>query len=120
MNFVTIDVETANSDVGSICQIGLAKYVKGKLIDTYYSLIMPQSSFSRFNIDIHGIDTKMVKEAPSIFDTYGNIIQFIGDNIVVSYTDFYQRAISKCLLDHNLPLPSWQWVDAVFNGTRYL
>ena len=22
MNFVTIDVETANSDVGSICQIG--------------------------------------------------------------------------------------------------
>lgn len=28
MNFVTIDVETANSDVGSICQIGMAKYIK--------------------------------------------------------------------------------------------
>lgn len=112
MNFVSIDVETANSDVGSICQIGMAKYVKGKLIDTYCSLIMPQSSFSRFNIDIHGIDTKKVKAAPSMFDNYGKIIQFIGDNTVVSYTDFDQRAIFKCLQDHGLPLPSWQWIDA--------
>lgn len=112
MNFVAIDVETANSDVGSICQIGMAKYIKGKLIDTYCILVRPQSSFSRINIDIHGIDTKQVKDAPSIFDIYGHIIQFIGNNVVVSYTNFDQRAITKCLSDHNLPLPSWQWVDA--------
>lgn len=112
MNFVAIDVETANSDVGSICQIGMTKYIKGKLIDTYCSFIRPQSSFSRMNIDIHGIDSNQVKDAPSIFDIYGNIIQFIGNNVVVSYTDFDQRAITKCLLDHDLPLPSWQWVDA--------
>lgn len=112
MNFVTIDVETANSDIGSICQIGIAKYVKGKLIDTYSSFVRPQSGFSRVNIDIHGIDSNQVKNAPSIFDIYGSVLKFIGNNIVVSYTDFDQRAITKCLLDHGLPLPSWQWVDA--------
>ncbi|MGP5064530.1 exonuclease domain-containing protein [Psychrobacter celer] len=112
MNFVTIDVETANSDVGSICQIGMAKYIKGKLVDTYCHLIRPASSFSRVNTGIHGIDTMQVKDAPSMFDIYGNIIQFVGNNMVVSYTDFDQRAITKCLDDHNLPLPSWQWVDA--------
>ena len=84
MNFVAIDVETANSDVGSICQIGMAKYIKGKLIDTYCILIRPQSSFSRINIDIHGIDTKQVKDAPSVFDIYGHIIQFVGNNIALA------------------------------------
>ena len=53
MNFVTIDVETANTDVGSICQIGMAKYIKRKLIDTYYSFVLPQTNFSRTNIEIH-------------------------------------------------------------------
>lgn len=112
MNFVTIDVEIANSDVGSICQIGMAKYVKGKLIDTYCSLIVPQAAFSRMNIEIHGITSNMVKDAPSMFDVYGKILQFIGNNLVVSYTDFDQRAIAKCMVDHNLPLPLLQWVDA--------
>jgi len=31
MNFVAIDVETVNADMGSICQIGLAKFVDGQL-----------------------------------------------------------------------------------------
>lgn len=112
MDFVTIDVETANSDVGSICQIGMAKYIKGKLVDTYSTLVLPQSTFSSTNINIHGIDSKTVKDAPSIFDIYGKILQFIGSNIVVSYTDFDERAIRKCLTDQGLPLPEWQWVDA--------
>ncbi|MDY3306674.1 exonuclease domain-containing protein [Psychrobacter sanguinis] len=112
MNFVTIDVETANTDVGSICQIGMAKYIKGKLIDTYYSFVLPQTNFSRTNIEIHGIDSNTVKDAPTIFDIYGKILQFVGNNVVVSYTDFDKRAIYKCLSDHNLPLPQWQWVDA--------
>ena len=30
MNFVAIDVETANADMASICQIGLTKYVNGE------------------------------------------------------------------------------------------
>lgn len=31
MEFVAIDVETANADMASICQIGIAKYSKGKI-----------------------------------------------------------------------------------------
>ena len=33
MNFVAIDVETANPDMASICQVGLAKYVDGQLVE---------------------------------------------------------------------------------------
>ena len=57
MDFVALDVETANFDIGSICQIGIAKYRQGKLIDTFESLINPRCSFSQKNIDIHGSRT---------------------------------------------------------------
>lgn len=112
MNFVTIDVETANSDVGSICQVGLAKYVNGKLIDTYSTLVSPQTSFSRQNIEVHGITSSMVKDAPTMYDVYGQILKFIGENIIVSYTNFDQRALNQSLENHNLPVPRLQWVDA--------
>lgn len=112
MNFVTIDVETANSDVGSICQIGLAKYLNGKLIDTYCTLIAPQTSFSRQNTEVHGITSSMVKDAPSMYDIYGKLLKFIGENIVVSYTNFDQRALKQSLDNHKLPVPKLQWVDA--------
>lgn len=112
MNFVTIDVETANSDVGSICQIGLAKYLNGKLIDTYCTLVCPQTSFSRRNIEVHGITSSIVKDSPSMYDIYGQILKFIGENVVVSYTDFDQRALKQSLEHHKLPVPELQWVDA--------
>lgn len=112
MNFVAIDVETANSDVGSICQIGMAKYARGKLVDTYCSLINPQATFDSMNINVHGIDSEMVENAPSISDVHGDILQFIGDNILLNYTNFDKRAMTKCLADHHIPMPSFQWVDA--------
>lgn len=112
MNFVAIDVETANSDVGSICQIGLAKYLNGKLIDTYCTLVLPQTFFSGQNVEVHGITSSMVRDAPSMYDIYGQILKFIGDNVVVSYTNFDQRALIKSLEAHKLPVPELQWVDA--------
>lgn len=112
MNFVAIDVETANSDVGSICQIGMARYVKGKLVDTYCSLIKPQSAFDCTNVGVHGIDSEMVENAPSISDVHSDILQFVGDNVLVNYTNFDKRAMTKCLEDHHIPMPPLQWVDA--------
>src|SRR4030067_1163117 len=35
MEFVAIDVETANADMSSICQVGLALYRKGQLVEEW-------------------------------------------------------------------------------------
>jgi len=42
MNFVAIDVETANSDMASICQIGIAKFENGILVEEWVSLVNPE------------------------------------------------------------------------------
>ncbi len=45
MNFITIDVETANADMASICQIGIAAYAQGHLVEEWSSLIDPEDYF---------------------------------------------------------------------------
>ena len=41
MDFVVIDVETANADLSSICQVGIASFRDGRLADSWVSLVEP-------------------------------------------------------------------------------
>lgn len=34
-HFVSIDVETANPCMGSICQIGIARFIDGKIVEEW-------------------------------------------------------------------------------------
>ena len=66
MQFVAIDVETANPDMGSICQIGLAKFVDGQLAEEWSTLVDPEDYFDDVNISIHGIELRMVRGQPKL------------------------------------------------------
>ena len=65
MNFVAIDVETANADMASICQIGIAKYADGMLVEEWKSYVDPEDYFDGINVSIHGLDESVVKGAPT-------------------------------------------------------
>jgi DNA polymerase-3 subunit epsilon len=65
MDFVAIVVETANADMASICQIGVAKYSDGKLIKEWSSLVDPEDYFDFINVDIHGITEEEVEGKPT-------------------------------------------------------
>ncbi|SMX25243.1 DNA polymerase III subunit epsilon [Boseongicola aestuarii] len=62
MNFVVIDVETANPDYASICSIGAVRYRDGLPSDEFYTLANPQSPF--WNTFIHGISADDVVLPP--------------------------------------------------------
>lgn len=106
MNFIALDVETANSDPKSICQIGLAVFKNGELVDTWKSLINPQDDFDEINIAIHGIEPKDVKGAPTIHDVRPILENIIADNVVATYTAFDRVAFNK-----NFPDLNWDWLD---------
>jgi len=42
MEFVAIDVETANADMASICQIGIARFADGLLTSEWETYVDPQ------------------------------------------------------------------------------
>ncbi len=62
INFVALDVETANTYRGSICQIGITEIQNGKVQFSRSWLVKPKKDlYEKCNIAIHGItqeDTK--------------------------------------------------------------
>jgi len=112
MRFFSLDVETANSDSSTICQIGIGKFVNGELTGTWESLVDPQSSFHWSNIRVHGITEEMVQGAPSFSEVYPVLRKLLAENIVVHHTPFDFHAFKKAYTRFNLKPINIQWLDS--------
>jgi len=112
MEFVAIDVETANSDMASICQIGLAKFSNGKLVEEWCSLIDPEDYFDSMNICIHGIDEECVVGKPTFPEIIETLKHYLGCSICVSHMPFDQTAINKAFLKYGIEPLALYWMDS--------
>ena len=99
MNFVAIDVETANADMASICQLGVARYVEGELVEEWSSLVDPEDYFHFINIDIHGITEEDVVGCPTLPEVVSVLARFLNNSICVSHTHFDRVSISRALFE---------------------
>ncbi len=112
MEFLAIDVETANSDMGSICQIGIAKFVDGELTEEWCTLVDPEDYFDDVNISIHGIDAKMVRGMPTIPALEKRLRSMLESTISVCHTHFDRIAIGRAFEKYDLDPPSTYWLDS--------
>lgn len=112
MRFAAIDVETANADLASICQIGIATYDGLDLIDEWESLIDPRDYFSNTNTSIHGITSKMVEGKPTIPEVADDLRSRLNGQIVVSHTHFDRVAVNRAFESFDLCPPDCRWVDS--------
>lgn len=111
--FVAVDVETANGDAGSICQIGFARFTEGKLVENWSWLVHPQTYFSAGNIAIHGIRPGDVTHAPDWAAIHERVAAVLAGRIVVSHTAFDVTAITRACLAHGRPMIEARWLDSV-------
>ena len=111
MQFVAIDVETANADLSSICQVGVVIFQNGSCVDSWSSLVDPEDDFDGFNVSIHGIDEQKVNGAPTwprIADTLRGLL---SDSIVACHTPFDRAATILACEKHGLDQFNCQWLD---------
>lgn len=112
MEFLALDVETANADMASICQIGIARFEGGRIAGEWKSYINPQCRFDGIYIAIHGIDTGVVANAPTFAQAVSDIESALNGRIVVTHTAFDRVAIhqagAKC---KSIP-PTCTWLDS--------
>ena len=106
MDFVALDVETANADPKSICQIGVAVFKNGNLVETWDSLINPKAHFDFMNSAIHGITEDDIRSAPTIDQIKSKLDKIIGDNVVGIYSNF-----DKVALEKNFSQINYNWLD---------
>jgi DNA polymerase III subunit epsilon len=112
MSFVAIDVETANADMASICQIGLASFENGILKNEWKTYVDPEDYFDPINVDIHGIDEAMVRGAPNFPALSNTLSSYLTGAVVVCHTHFDRVAIHQANQRHGIMMPNCEWLDS--------
>src|SRR4030042_870647 len=112
MDFVAIDVETANADMSSICQIGLVYFKEGVMCEEWKSYVDPEDFFDGINISIHGIDESTVQGAPQLPEIADMLYRFLDDKITVCHTHFDRVSIRKAFDKYGIRHPNNFWLDS--------
>lgn len=113
--FFALDVETANADMESICQVGMVEFQDNKLVNQWGSLVDPEDYFDPFNVSIHGITPEMVENAPTfpvIHRAFQEMSKEIDKIIVVTHTPFDQISLRRACQKYGLDELSWGWLDS--------
>ena len=111
-SFLALDVETANADYSSICQIGIVKIENAQIIDKWSTLVNPKAYFDPFNVSIHGIQEEDVKDAPTFGKIYNELFERISNQITVHHMPFDKTAISRACFENNLNIINARWLDS--------
>lgn len=109
--FITIDVETANSWFGSICQVGVVEFTDGQISNEWETLVDPNDDFDGFNMRIHGITPEMVIGQPAFSDAFARVTSLASQNLVASYGHFDRSAFSQACELHQISRMDNPWLN---------
>jgi len=123
VKFVCIDFETANSFIGSICSVGLAIIEDDKILETKSWLVKPHrdySYFDPFNVMIHGITEKDIKDAPNFKDVYSQIKELLADSVLVAHNAAFDMSALRHVLDlYDIKYPEIDYVCTYKLATKF-
>lgn len=113
--FIALDVETANEDPASICQIGLAFVRPDNSITTWSTYVDPDDDFSTSNTNIHGITEDKIIETEAPFFEYAlaHIAPALTANTVFQHSDFDRRCMVEACEATGATMPTMKWADSV-------
>ncbi len=118
MDFIAIDVETANADMASICQIGLVKYENSVLSDEWKIYVDPEDYFDITNVSLHGIDESVVKGAPNFSELANTLRSYLESAVVVCHTHFDRISIKQASQRYSLNEINCIWLDSACVARR--
>ena len=112
MRFVAIDVEIANPDLTSICQVGIVSFEGGSILETWQNLVNPEDYFDPWNVSIHGITEDAVESAPTLPNLFPDLRELLSQQIVVCHTSFDRLALGRAAEKYGLPGIECTWLDS--------
>ena len=111
MGFIVVDLETANPQMSSICQIGIVTFENGKEVDAETLLVNPQDYFDPYNVAVHGITNEHVIAAPAFSEIHSKLCERTSGQIVACHTHFDRVALAQACGKHSLNHFSCRWLD---------
>lgn len=115
--FIALDVETANNDRASICQVGLACVSLDGSIATWSTYVDPCTPTWTCTW-IHGISQETVIGAPRFPAVFSMLTQVVTGHTVFQHSSFDRSAINAACAQHGSLAPNWHWRDSVTVARR--
>ena len=113
LDFTAVDVETANKNWGSVCQIGVVRFRDGLPTKEHVWLCQPPETLAEFdpaNIAIHGIEAAAVADAPPFSHAFAEATEFIGADVVVAHNAFFDMmALRGTATAAGVAVPQWYY-----------
>ncbi len=110
--FCALDVETAARECGSICQVGIAHFCNGSIIDSWVTLVDPETDVSPGHTRIHGIASHHLAGQPTFAEIWPEFQERTMDCPVASHTFFDRTALRAAAERYALPCPVMPWIDS--------
>ena len=118
LTFNAIDVETANADPSSICQIGMVQVRAGEITGHLSVLLNPEEGFDSFNVRLHGIDADTVKGCDTLPDVDAKLRRLSEGMPLVSHTSFDRAALDGAMRKYGLGPIRTTWLDSAMIARR--
>lgn len=113
LDFVAVDVETANSRRGSICAVGWAVVRDGQVVESNSFLCRPPEEvgwFDAFNVALHNIDEASVADRPRFEQIAPALIASWGDLPVIAHNAAFDiGAVRDAHTCAELPWPTMSY-----------
>lgn len=110
--FCALDVETANNNRGSICQIGIACVRHDNSIETWVTYVDPETDVWLWS-GLHGITADTVRGAPSFRELLPALRTALEGILIYQHSGFDRSAIAAACENAGIAMPEWQWCDSV-------
>lgn len=111
MNFAIIDVETTGGKFNEegITEIAIHKFDGVNIVDSFISLINPEREIQPFVVNLTGINSKMLKNAPKFYEVAKRIIEIMEGCIMVAHNSSFDYRVVRnefTRLGYNFEIPT--------------
>lgn len=102
-NYCVLDIETTGLSwqKDMIIEVGIVKIRNQCIVDKYTMLVNPNCHISSFITRLTGISDQMVKNQPTIEEIKDDILQFIGDDVIIGHNTSFDLNFLIHHLNHH-------------------
>jgi len=95
--YAILDIETTGGKYNEegITEIAIYKFDGHEVIDQFISLVNPEKEIQAFVVNLTGINSKMLRNAPKFYEIAKRIIEITKDCIVVAHNSQFDNRILK-------------------------
>ncbi|MFC1752442.1 PolC-type DNA polymerase III [Thermoproteota archaeon] len=103
-DYTVLDIETTglSRHRDRITEIAAIKFRKGRKIDEFESLVNPEKHIPSFITRLTGIDDDMVKDAPKIDIVLPELMDFLGDSVIVAHSASFDHGFLNVNAERHL------------------